>query len=247
VTPATHRPTPTFALQRRKSIVDKHTELRWGYTVASLEGLARKAAYDSHWRFLPPVEKYEIAWSAIAEELYACDEAPSASALLRRGEKAIRQHVDDLGHSHGIYYAGHSSGRIAPGTPMPRFEKYWWSHALPTGSPEDRIVDELALQQIWSRLTKTHQSVLLALAVHGDYQRAADALNKSYKSIVTQIYTARKQFFRLWHQHETAPGVWGRDRRKRSRPRGEDQRSITAATIRKRRARAKARTESNGP
>jgi hypothetical protein len=77
------------------------------------------------------------------------------------------------------------------------------------------------------------------LATHSDYQKAADALGKPYHSFVSTVSTARKQFLRLWHEHETPSGVWGHDRR--NRPRAEDRRSVTVVTIRRRNRRREAR------
>jgi hypothetical protein len=213
----------------------QRTELRFGFTMASLEGLARAAARQSHWRFVPFHEKFEIAWSAIAEELYSSDEPPRTHDLIRLGDKAITSHVETCGHMWGAYYVKPDRGG------MPRFEKFWWSQASPTPSPEERIVDYLAFRQIWPRLTKTNQRVLLALAIHGDYQRAAESLNKPYKTFVTQIYEARRQFLRLWHHGERPSQVWGRDRRKGAKPWELGGRSVTAATIRHREYNKRAR------
>lgn len=214
---------------------ERDQALRHGYSLVSLSTLARRAVFESHWRFLTFHERYEIAWSAMAEALYASDDVPRPFDLVRVGEKAIRAHVDGVGHTWGIYIGGHHD--IAPGSGMVRFEKFWWSQACATGSPEDHIVDATALRQIWPRLNGVHQMVLEALATHGDYERAAEALGKSYKTFVTQIYTARKQFLRLWHEGEEPSGVWGHDQRKR-RPGSEPQHSITVTTIRRRARRA---------
>ena len=51
----------------------------------------------------------------------------------------------------------------------------------------------------------------MALATYNDYQRAAEALGKPYHSFVGTVSTARKQFLRLWHEHETPSEVWGRE------------------------------------
>jgi hypothetical protein len=220
------------------------TELRFGYTFAGLQELARQAVLFSRWQFLAFHEKYDIAWSAIAEEVYASEEAPRPYDLIRIGERAITVHVEDLGHTWGTYITGHHERE--PGSGMPRLEMFWWTQAAPTPSPEERIIDVTALRQIWPRLNGVHQVVLLALATHGDYERAAEALDKPYKTFVTQIWSARKQFLRLWHQHEQPSGVWGHDRRKRSNPK---QRSVTATTVRRRKARRLAKaagSESTG-
>jgi hypothetical protein len=205
-------------------------KLRFGFTMASLETLARKAAYVSHWRFVEFRERYDIAWSAIAEQLYASTEPPQPHDLIRIGEKAIAAHVEAHGHMWGAYY--NKPDREF----MPRFETFWWTQAMPTPSPEDRIVDYLAFRQIWPRLTKTNKKVLLALATHGDYERAAASLNKPGTTFRTQIWQARKQFLRLWHDGECPSGVWGHDRRNRPVwPGGPLDRPITVTTIRRRR------------
>jgi hypothetical protein len=211
------------------------TELRFGFTMASLDSLARKAVHESHWHFLPFHEKYDIAWSAIAEDLYASAEPPRPYDLIRLGEKAIAAQVEAYGHMWGAYYS-------KPDREFkPRFETFWWSQAYPTPSPEEPIVDRIAFRQIWPRLTSTNQTVLLALAIHGDYQRAADSLNKPYSTFTTQIWQARKQFLRLWHDGELPSRVWGHDMRKHPRPERPRDRSITSATILRRQSRRKAR------
>ncbi|HEY7145599.1 MAG TPA: hypothetical protein VH637_15255 [Streptosporangiaceae bacterium] len=209
-----------------------HAELRFGFTMASLERLARKAAYGSHWRFLEFREKYEIAWSAIAEELYASTEPPRPDDLIRLGDKAIAAQVEVYGHMWGAYYSKPDREF------MPRFETFWWSQAMPTPSPEDKVVDRLALGQIWPRLTQGNKRALLALATHGDYERAAASLGKTYSTFTTQIWQARRQFLRLWHEGERPSRVWGHDRRNRPRwPGVLDRRPVTITTIRKRRNR----------
>lgn len=213
------------------------TLLSHGYTVADLERLARKAAFASRWRFLPLVERMDIARFAITEHLLTTPEPPDFWRLVTLGEKAIWAHVEQEGRYRGVYIA---SSHVEPGTRMPRFHRYWTSMAQPTRSPEDRIIDTTALKQIWPRLTRPHQAVLLALATHDDYDQAAASLGKAYRGFVSTVSTARQQFLRLWHEHETPSGVWGRDRRNRN-PHGEPRHSITTVTIRRRQRRRQAK------
>jgi hypothetical protein len=112
--------------------------------MVSLHSLARRAVFGSRWQFIPFDEKHEIAWSAIAEELYSSTEQPRAHDLIRLGERAIDRHVGDLGHMYGFDY--HRSGH----PPMPRYLKFWWTQ--PTLSPEDRIIDVLAFRQVVGEL-----------------------------------------------------------------------------------------------
>lgn len=202
-------------------------KLRHGYTYGNLEGIARKAALDSKWRYVSLADRYEIAWSAITEALYTSEDPPYAYDLIQCGIRAIARYVEEDGQLRGTYY-------YRPGKPrMPRFEIYWWTAAGPTPSPEDRIIDRIAARHIFEKLTPANQRVLLALADHNDYTRAAESLGISRKSFVTYVYLARKQFLRLWHDDETPSRIWGRDHHT-GKPR---QRSITAITIRRRHAR----------
>jgi hypothetical protein len=207
-----------------------------GYTVADLDQLARKAAYTSRWLFMPFAERRDLARFAITEHLLTTADSPEFWSLVNLGEKAIGAHVEQEGRYRGVYLA--RTG-VELGAAMPRFWRYWSSASQPTRSPEDAIVDLTALTQIWPRLTRPHQAVLVALATHSDYQEAAAALGKPYHSFVSTVSTARKQFLRLWHEHEIPSGVWGRDRR--DRPRAEVRRSVTVVTVRRRKRRREAR------
>jgi hypothetical protein len=219
------------------------TLLRHGYTVADLERLARKAAFASRWRFLPLSERRDIARFAIVEHLLTTPEGPEYWFLVSLGETAIWAHVEKEGRYRGRYIA---SSHVEPGTGMPRFHRYWTTAAQPTRSPEDRIVDVMALKQIWSRLSRPHQAVLLALAAHDDYQVAAASLGREYHGFVSTVSTARQQFLRLWHQHETPSRVWGRHR-PNTTSRAESRKSITAITIRRRERRRHARLTGVAP
>ncbi|MGI5204969.1 hypothetical protein ACQEU6_25750 [Spirillospora sp. CA-108201] len=203
-------------------------ELRHGYTYGNLEGIARKASLDSKWRYITLAERYDIAWSAVTEALYSSEDPPYAYDLIQAGMRAIARHVEEDGQLRGVYY-------YQPGKPrMPRFETYWWDAAGPTPSPENRIIERIATRHIFERLTPANQRVLLALADYNDYTRAAEALGISRKSFITYVCLARKQFLRLWHDDETPSRVWGRDHNYTNKTRS---RSITAVTIRRRRAR----------
>jgi len=89
----------------------------------------------------------------------------------------------------------------------------------------------MALAQIWPRIPAHQQEALHALAAHGDYQAAADALGLKYHTFCKRIKLAREQFLRLWLEGETPRRGW-RDRR-RSTP--ETQLHSVSQYIRKRR------------
>jgi hypothetical protein len=183
-------------------------ELRHGYTLAHLNELAVQAVrvqrYNRHVDFTVRVE---LAWSAIAESLYAADEPPAPDDLIRAAWKAISDDTDRTYRAHGWSthdrYAGVTS----------RFQRYWVGAGHPTRSPEEPIVERVALSQIWPRLSPLHRQLLLAMAVYEDHGRAAEALEKPRKTFTTQLSQARRAFLVLWHDGEQPSRQWGTDRR----------------------------------
>lgn len=194
--------------------------LRYGYTLESLTRMAHWAArHRKPWhQGVELSERYEIAWAAIAECLYAASEPPSSADLVRAAWEAIRAQADSrrqfLGYAH--VHAAESTGR--------NFERYWRSVAGPHDGPEERLIERIALSQIWPRLTPASREALAALAVHGDYQQAAASLGLGYKTFTSRISDARRQFLKLWHDGEPPSRPWVRDRR--AGP-GTDQHTVT--------------------
>ena len=182
------------------------TELRHGYTMDSLTRLAHFAARRKQWNGgteLPV--RFEVAWSAMAEHLYAAEQPPTAGELIHAGWKAMAEHTDARRQFLGRAHDG-------PG-PWRGFERYWRHVAAPADSPEDKIIEQLALAQIWPCLRPVHREALTALAIHGGYQRAAQALGITYSTFKSRISTGRREFLALWHQGETPSRPWVRDRR----------------------------------
>jgi hypothetical protein len=185
------------------------TELRHSYTLDSLQRLAHFAARRKLWHGgLALPERAEIALSAMAEHLYASDQPPAASELIHTGWKAISEHLNQRSQ-----FQGHDTSDRYAATTRPRFETYWRDAARHSLSPEDRIIERLALAQIWPHLRLVHQQALTALAVHGDYQQAATALGEPYATFKSQVSRARREFLELWHEGEVPSRPWVRDRR----------------------------------
>ena len=60
---------------------DSGTELRHGYTLSQISELARIAVWRDVWhQSLPLPERQDIAWSAMAEHLYASDAGPHGTS-----------------------------------------------------------------------------------------------------------------------------------------------------------------------
>lgn len=77
------------------------TLVHHGYTVADLDRLACKAAWESPWRFLPVTEREDVARFAIVEHRLTCERPADFWDLVKLGAKAIWAHVEDEGRYRG--------------------------------------------------------------------------------------------------------------------------------------------------
>jgi hypothetical protein len=188
------------------------TKLRHGYTLRDIEHLAHAAVHRDVWhQSLPLADRLDIAWSAIVEHLYSCEEQPTKASLIRAAWAALRHKVEDEWHTHGVC---RTTSVYDGDQVMPNFWRFWWTQAGPTPSPEDRVVEGAALRQIWAALSPPHQAVLAALAALDDYGMAAQSLGRRRQTLVTQVSRARREFLALWHEHEAPSRPWGTDRRR---------------------------------
>jgi hypothetical protein len=185
-------------------------ELRHGYTLDDLRRLAGGVVKYSWSTHGDQVERLEVAWSAIAEALYATETAPARRDLFQAGMDAMGRYDADDRHHHGVASSGpHAYTGFASAA---GFQAYWCL-AMTSHSHEDGVVDRVALAQIWPRLTEGQRRALLALAAFEDYGEAAQALGIQYQSFCTLVRNGRLRFLALWHEGETPSRIWGRDRR----------------------------------
>jgi hypothetical protein len=200
-------------------------QLRHGYTTSHITALALTAVRRRHWDDTATLgHRAEIAWHAIIEHLYTSHARPGPPDLIGAAFRALSADAARTWQFLGRSPRDHA--RASGG-----YERYWQYAARPAASPEDQVIDQLALAQIWPRLRPSHQAVLRALAIHEDYGRAAAALGTTRKTFTTQLGRARHEFLLLWHEGETPSRPWGRDRR--GAPGNPN--LITTRTIRRRR------------
>ena len=209
--------------------LDVH-EIRHGYNLADLDQLARTSLWRRWATNLPYQDGYDIAWSAIAEHLYATNERPEPNELLAAARTALSEAVYAEWHHRGYDYNKRDGI-------MPRYAAYW-TGGRATPDPGPAIVDRAALWQIWPHLTELQRKALLALATHEDYRLAAAAMGMSYGAFKQRVGQARRTFLALWHEGEAPSRMWGTDRRQGSKDRSVT--SVLAARERQRRARVEA-------
>jgi hypothetical protein len=205
-------------------------DLRHGYTLADLHDIARHAvATDWSHHASDYLDRYDIAWSAVAEHLYAVDQAPTRRDLLHHARYAL--HADtqtDMRHRGVSHHTNDTAVNAV---------RYWMLFQI-TPSHETAVVDRQALWQIWPCLADADRAALTALAAHDDYARAANALGMKYYTFCAAVRRARLRFLRLWHDGEQPSELWGRDRRAAAGGQRAESPTTAARMIGRRRAAA---------
>lgn len=182
-------------------------DLRHGYTLADLERIGRSAAMNAGAYASDFVERYEIAYSAIAEVLFIEQKPPVEHDLFNAGRNAIWRALRASEHVWGMVSAKGGGYRR-----MVAFERYWTTHAPPSPSPEQVILDATAARQIIPTLTALQREALATYAAFGfSLPAAAEALGVSVKTLSARVDYARAAFLALWHEGETPTRKWRRN------------------------------------
>lgn len=180
--------------------------LRHGYTIGDLQRLARDAAISAGMTSTSMTDRYDTAMSGICEALYEAENPPPQGRLIAAGRAAIWGEAKAVLRHHGWTTDGGTDSAA-------RYAAYWLWAARSTPSPEHRVVERIALAQILPMLTAGQREAVYALAVAGDYRRAADALAARYRTYAGNLGDARRRFLRWWHEGETPSRLWMSDHR----------------------------------
>jgi hypothetical protein len=203
---------PTFATPVRADRFAAGSELPWGYSLRDLHGIARLAVHTVGPMGMDWHERYDIAYSAIAEHLCASETAPPRHDLVRAGQLGIYAVVSDHYHHHGYYKAKTIGGAAGPGS-SPAFARYWAGWCRTTSSCESAVVDRIALRQILDELTDRQVQALAALGALDDYRATAAALDIEMSTLKSLLARARGRFRELWHEGEKPSGRYRLDKR----------------------------------
>lgn len=172
---------------------DVHT-VKWGYNLADLQRLSGMAVARCRFRSGDYHEKIDAAWMGIAEALCVVDR-PEPADLLNAGMSAVAEYGAALRHHHGLDSTTGDHG--------PRFIRYWTPGAA---TPfDERLVESMTVWSIWPALTDRQRRAVLALAVHGDYDRAAVAEGLTLTGYMSRLDRARRAFRGHWFDDETPP------------------------------------------
>lgn len=174
-----------------------------GWTMRDVHQVAVLAARQSRAGY--PADRYAAAWSAAVEHLTAATLPPGRDEVLHAAQVAVSAFTAAHFQFHGLSRA---SGRpVVHGA----FARYWWQP--PLSGWEDAITDRIALGQVWGAIGPQHRRTLRVLADSGgDLDGAARAAGTTYVTYKGRLRDARKAFRELWHEGETPPGKYRRDR-----------------------------------
>lgn len=195
-------------------------DLRHGYTLDDLNRLTRYAIRAAGYSVSYVQDRYDTAWSAIAEALYAAPHPMPEHDLVAAGRNAIWQAIRDHRRHHGHHRDAdgveHGSGS------GPNFNRFWdWVAATRIPSPEARIVERHTVRQIMPGLSVRQRQVVEALAVAaatgGGYDEAIRLLAKAgvvmtRTNFIVTLSQARRRFLYWWHEGEMPSRPWGYDR-----------------------------------
>jgi hypothetical protein len=180
-------------------------KLRFGYTIDDLDRLSKIHVHLDTWHHgWNSFERYDLAFSAMAEYLYSCDEIPSQNDLLHAAQRAVNDYVHGDQRSRGI---SKSDGR----SDMRGFYKYWGYQFSGFPSPEGAVIERMALRQIFPLLAPRFRRVLLTLAATSNHEQAAASLGITPNTYKNQLCSARREFLKLWHEGESPSGLWSSD------------------------------------
>lgn len=201
-----YRPTPARSATAEQP---SGTVLRHGYTYDEIEALARRVAkMNAAAGIHDPDDRYEIAFSAIVDRLYTAQTRPGAGHLFNEARTALYTAFLTQQRQRGIPFDAPGKSNQAL-----RFRQYWndWATRSTTASPERRVVEPMAVEQILPLLAPAERAALLALAEHESYVAAAAALGLSRKTFSCYVSKARRRFRVWWHEGETPSGQWRHD------------------------------------
>lgn len=182
------------------------TPVAHGYTMRDIDALARAVVMNNRtwWPAGDRDDLHAAAWHGIVEHLCTADETPRRTDLMEAGRRALVEDVKATMRHHGARRDSSNNGA--------RHAIYWQWAGRATPSPENGIVERLALAQILPTLTPGQRRALETLAAAGDYDQAAQLFG-SVTGLKSQLMHGRRRFRALWHEGETPSAHWGCDRR----------------------------------
>lgn len=183
------------------------SSLPHGWTLDELTEMARWVAHSQRGRVIDREEATDAAALALVERLYA-EPAPTKLDLYRAARSAV-----DTANDREISYLGLTRKMKRDGREgmTPSFARYWGGKAALNSPFEDRLVERIAVLQVWNALSSTHRQTFNALISQGTLEAAGEMLGVQPTTFRMRLYRARQEARALWHWPEPPAEQWGRD------------------------------------
>lgn len=182
----------------------QHEPLWHGYSFDDIDHLARIVVALRH-RSQTAASLEDLLADvrfAIIEHLATSEELPERTDLLGVGHAAAQRYVRQEMQTHGVQKTDRIRGNGEGGFgSLPGFQRYWQAGGR---TPlDERVVERIALRQIWPLLPLKEQQAVMARAITGDHQDAARTLGVSLDYYWRLLRAGRRRAAALWHEHET--------------------------------------------
>lgn len=173
---------------------------------AQARRVARFVARQQRSRYLPDDEYEAVALGAIAIKAAECKRELTKREMTQAAFQATAEEANKVKSMRG---------QTQRGEPAPRFAAYWHGNPRLASPFEERVLERLALWQVWACLDERTRNILIAYAVAETPPGRARLAGYSPASWTTVLGRAREQARQLWYDHERDPGhyPYGRKRR----------------------------------
>jgi len=194
-----------------------------GYDYLAVRRMAWKAARMHPTGVLRLPERADVAELAIIGRLYEPGDEPTRHDLFNTAVGAISVAAARELREHGY--------STKTGRPMHGYAAWWQAPKPARDALEERIIERIAVHQIMAALPPYQRRALEALAAHGSYATAADAIGCTYNTMRRYLHLARQEFMTHWCYPDPPARHWGQDKPGHRTPR----QAMTAIRDRQRR------------
>lgn len=172
------------------------------FDLSTIHRLSLDAARFTAFHQIDFKDAYDTAWHHIALHLIVNND-PTLRELKKEASSAVWREVNDRIKQHGYRDSKYWNGQWS----APRFCKYWVEDTSKRQSPpwEESVLDTLAFHQVWPELSDRDQMLITALAIHENYQDAANSLGMTKGTYSESVRKARHRFLSLWYSPDPVP------------------------------------------
>lgn len=171
-------------------------EVRAGFTMRDLHTATNIAmSRNVGWRCLGHADRYQAAWDGAITVLYSDPPPEKITDLVIGGLQGLTSATRAQLRHHGVSTVDRS--RVGP-----RFATYW---TVATDTAEERLVEAVALAQVWLALEETDRDTLAAKALIPHQAQASEALGVRPQTFSKRLKRARKNALELLFGEEPAP------------------------------------------